>query len=528
MPGTQRNPGPNAVFYKTVAGVDEVQTGYLIKSPPSKKFKSLRSWKRRFFVLFKTSEKGHSLKYFRSAEDRDKPLGSIELSQISLIFSSPKSHSKWSWIHKAFKCPPNSVLFIQAANRDYFLIDENNDNVENWLQDISKARSSHSDSLLNPEKLTQLTNIPTIAFWQGQKQGSELCDWWRPGSGRSFSDPVHPVNITQYTSQNTDYGRPRPISDPVSKLDLSHIGEQTSCRSQTEEGYEKHCPVSDAMSQQDLFYFRTQSCSSEGSSSSERSASEPFPNASQESHYDTPKNIFKGMRQVSENGDDAEDKEWNKEGANSLYMTMDTVYEVVIANQQRKEEISAASGTAEEEGLEDPEDGLLESVISALEEQKLHTAPRVEEQDEYSEREEPQPPSSPNEEAKVSQVDILLNRMMKRSSTTSRSETQNHNGSSDRDVADVREIYVNRNDLKTHLTLGKEDGKPCVSHWLAQPGTRCLFHKGDQILAVNDLLTESVEEVQTYLNKLLKNQVKLTVQRRPGSKAFLSSRWGTE
>lgn len=35
----------------------------------------------------------------------------------------------------------------------------------------------------------------------------------------------------------------------------------------------------------------------------------------------------------------------------------------------------------------------------------------------------------------------------------------------------------------------------------------CLFHKGDQILAVNDLLTDTVEEVQTYLKRLSKSEV---------------------
>ncbi|KAG9338348.1 hypothetical protein JZ751_025905, partial [Albula glossodonta] len=116
MSSIQKNPA---------MGMEEIRTGYLIKSPPSNKFKSLRSWKRRFFVLLKRNEKEHTLTYFRNANDRDKPLGSIEISQISVLFCSPQSHRKWRWIQKTFKCSPDSVLFIQAADRQYFLIDEN-------------------------------------------------------------------------------------------------------------------------------------------------------------------------------------------------------------------------------------------------------------------------------------------------------------------------------------------------------------------------------------------------------------------
>lgn len=35
----------------------------------------------------------------------------------------------------------------------------------------------------------------------------------------------------------------------------------------------------------------------------------------------------------------------------------------------------------------------------------------------------------------------------------------------------------------------------------------CLFHKGDEILAINDLHAGSVEEVDMYLSKSLKNEV---------------------
>uniref|UniRef100_A0A671WV79 PDZ domain-containing protein n=1 Tax=Sparus aurata TaxID=8175 RepID=A0A671WV79_SPAAU len=70
-----------------------------------------------------------------------------------------------------------------------------------------------------------------------------------------------------------------------------------------------------------------------------------------------------------------------------------------------------------------------------------------------------------------------------------------------------RDIEVKHADLKKHLTLTEVEGKPCVSGWTGQPQSVCLFHKGDQILAINDLHTSSVDEFNMYLSKSLKNEV---------------------
>lgn len=47
-----------------------------------------------------------------------------------------------------------------------------------------------------------------------------------------------------------------------------------------------------------------------------------------------------------------------------------------------------------------------------------------------------------------------------------------------------------------------------VSAWTGQPQTVCLFHKGDQILALNDLHTSNVEEFNMYISRSLKNEVR--------------------
>ncbi|KAM4526359.1 pleckstrin homology domain-containing family S member 1-like [Fundulus diaphanus] len=79
-----------------------------------------------------------------------------------------------------------------------------------------------------------------------------------------------------------------------------------------------------------------------------------------------------------------------------------------------------------------------------------------------------------------------------------------------------RDFMVMQSDLKTHLTLTDVEGKPSVSGWTGQPQSVCLFHKGDQVLAINDLHTSTVEEVNMFITKSMKNEVKVTILRQQG------------
>uniref|UniRef100_A0A3Q2T2V5 Uncharacterized protein n=1 Tax=Fundulus heteroclitus TaxID=8078 RepID=A0A3Q2T2V5_FUNHE len=79
-----------------------------------------------------------------------------------------------------------------------------------------------------------------------------------------------------------------------------------------------------------------------------------------------------------------------------------------------------------------------------------------------------------------------------------------------------RNFMVMQSDLKKHLTLTDVEGKPSVSGWTGQPQSVCLFHKGDQVLAINDLHTSTVEEVNMFISRSLKNEVKVTILRQRG------------
>ncbi|KAK0136763.1 Pleckstrin y domain-containing family S member 1 [Merluccius polli] len=102
--------------------VTVVRTGYLLKSPPYSLLKRENSWKRRFFVLFKLNIHSYQLKYFISEEEKDKPLGEIDLTQATVMNVDPYNHPKWKWVQKNTQCSPSCVLSIKALGREYFLV----------------------------------------------------------------------------------------------------------------------------------------------------------------------------------------------------------------------------------------------------------------------------------------------------------------------------------------------------------------------------------------------------------------------
>nr|XP_015202901.1 PREDICTED: pleckstrin homology domain-containing family S member 1 isoform X1 [Lepisosteus oculatus] len=430
-----RNSGPRAVFYRTDDGFEDIVTGSLLKSPPTGLLKTLKSWKRRFFVLKKTSDNAYILKYYKSDEDRSKPQGVIDISTISYIYLSPENHVKWNVIQKMFKCSPEMVLFIRSGLRDYFLIGENKEEMDLWFESIYNILMSLSQKEhWSPERVECLTQRTRI------------------GSKDSFSDQG---------SLDEEELKIRSSSDPEMTKECSSIKEgESKSRSSSNPETAKGCSTMTEASAN----------SSHNVDSSPRYSDPEVAICPSPAYYDVPRNIMKDV--TERNGRDFEKTE---ENGPSFYMEMESVYKTAKEVQPSNTDDAAPPCSKDKDDLGESNESLLHTINVALEGLQFQIK--------------------------------LLNEDQQRQTV----------GITENQIPVEKDVYINQSDLKDSLFLTEVDGKPCISQCLGLPNSGCLFHKGDQILAVNDLQTQNVKEVQTYLSKLLKAQVKITIQRIPGS-----------
>ncbi|XP_050814984.1 pleckstrin homology domain-containing family S member 1 isoform X3 [Gopherus flavomarginatus] len=82
------------------------------------------------------------------------------------------------------------------------------------------------------------------------------------------------------------------------------------------------------------------------------------------------------------------------------------------------------------------------------------------------------------------------------------------------------DICIPHADVTSNLTLIEAAGQICVSHWKGPYRLGCIFHHGDHIVAVNDLRTQSIDEVSLFVSRSRRKEVKLTVRRIPDSDIF--------
>ncbi|NXS71732.1 PKHS1 protein, partial [Pandion haliaetus] len=110
--------------------------GFFIKSPPLQLFSSQNSWKRRFFILSKSSKGNYILKYLKGQNIK----GSIAVDQIINIEVGINSSEIMEMVRKMFKCLPEQVMSITTGNRCYYLIGNSRQETEDWVTVISLIR----------------------------------------------------------------------------------------------------------------------------------------------------------------------------------------------------------------------------------------------------------------------------------------------------------------------------------------------------------------------------------------------------
>ncbi|XP_047464262.1 pleckstrin homology domain-containing family S member 1-like isoform X2 [Mugil cephalus] len=427
------------VFYKPMPAVSEIRSGYLYKSPPHRRIVAgvtqSKLWKKRYFILFKISDREYHFKYFRNKNEKERPLGGIDLSQISVLQVSPQHHTRWTWIQKSFKCSPSCVLYIRTADRDYFLVGENSEEVDGWFSDLYDSLENRPHTLLNSQeasgnKLTIETISPPIVR---QPNPADVLEKDEPKM-RSMSDPSSNILDGDTEKSKREDNIKRPTSEPVN-------------------------PV-----------------------------------------YDYPRPVPK--QKALENG------ARRRHSIDSLYENMGKCREhdgVVEEEDTEVEELNKAAQST-----------LMRTVNQAFDKMKTQISPppKCTEEPATEDREETQPSSDFSSSSSDNDATSPIGSLER--PTGSRMDKRNSADSIDHVAPDERNLMVNMADVKKHLTLTDVDGKPCVSGWTGQPQSVCLFHKGDNIVAVNDLHTGTVEEFNLYISKSLKAEVKLTILRLPG------------
>ncbi|XP_038136488.1 pleckstrin homology domain-containing family S member 1-like [Cyprinodon tularosa] len=422
-------------------------------------FISPLQWKRRYFILFKTNEHDYQFKYFRSAEDKGTPRGAIDLTQISLLYESPQHHQKWPWVQKTFKCSPSCVLYIRAGNRDYFLIGDTSTEVERWFKALYDALNNRPHRLLSSEEISN--GQPTVDI---------------------ITNPL----LHQRKKSNTDVDRVPFIvkKEDNSKKDKNNLTVETS---------QKMRSLSDPSSN-----------AAEGNTELDADYRWSFPSDSVDSIYDIPS-----------------DREVEMVTNGTLMRSICAVYEKFIA---QRSSLLISEDALSEDGQEDSR--VCDDRFDLPVQTSIHQCP--------TETKLFLPLKITLCHYLVLVCCCLLQDDKNQSSDFSNSsssasspvDTPDLNGLEKQDLSESPEcrtqenieFMVKHSDLKNYLTLTESEGKPSVSDWAGQPQSVCLFHKGDQVLAINDLHTSSVEDFNMFVSKSLKKEVKVTVRRLQGSK----------
>ncbi|NXS83458.1 PKHS1 protein, partial [Erpornis zantholeuca] len=141
--------------------------GFLIKSPPLQLFSSQNSWKRRLFVLSKSSKGKYILKYLKGQHVK----GSIAVDQIISIEVGISNAEIMETVRKMFKCLPEEVMSISTGNRCYYLIGNSRQETEDWVTLISSICREDRRSGCSPQGEIAATKLLSFCSHKA------LCKW---------------------------------------------------------------------------------------------------------------------------------------------------------------------------------------------------------------------------------------------------------------------------------------------------------------------------------------------------------------
>ncbi|XP_043110294.1 pleckstrin homology domain-containing family S member 1-like [Puntigrus tetrazona] len=572
---------------------EQMCSGYLYKSPPENQFKSQKSWKRRFFVLLKYSDNKCQLKYYKN-EEKNKPLGDIDLSNVTYMFLYPEMHAMWKWIHNNFRCSSSCVMFIRVPEREYFLIGENSWEMDKWFTALYDILNNRPHRLLDRKTFGSKRQISEPP--RSENDNKQKTEWGQTKPVHELTSSVthEPIYVSPMKFIKTEQTEINHENDDTDDLSENNIRMSTNKKKpaatstfynepvMVEElytGYLLKSPAQSALSKNTKSWKRrffvlskttedsyqlTYHVNNERKEIDLSKISLLFTGPETHQKWDwiqknfkcSPSSVLflkveddapKHSREYFLIGENSADVEGWLSALVKVIKTQKSQY----ALQENRFRSASEPVQNPEEKAEDESDDRR----SAPELMLTYPSP-------YSHYDYPRKLSEPplpvelkqtpvteneNEEDEMQDNSAEDNEYMSMASLQSALEEdqqetdntcmqKNHkssvcSGAIDQDEDDdcnwkmhvhvEKEICVSQNDLKNSLILTQAEGKPCVSDCRMLQDS-CLFHKGDQILAFNDLLIDTVEEIQTYVRRLSKDEVKLTIRRLIGSQPLHS------
>ncbi|XP_038614545.1 pleckstrin homology domain-containing family S member 1 [Tachyglossus aculeatus] len=454
----QRSSGRQLTSYSE----DEVcKQDYFIKSPPPQLFSSQGSWKRRYFILSKNGGNCYSLLYFKDHHFR----GSIEIDQISRIEVGISNFEKMVSVQRMFKCQPDEVMSIKTLNRDYFLVGNNREKIEEWVSFISaclKQEAAHQNEQshsLKREEQRKWTNFSlsleprgNVNIYQSLEDVQDVQEKHTSGDQRPTSDPG-PSN----TLDSKVHSNPPRWSLPDMELKDKHPHDPRQCQL-----------LSDL-------------------------AAECNQDKEEENVYLCPRSILAQL----ENDTVASDDSFKPIESSGLDQATQTSYDLY-------EPMKSCSG---EEKHHQPSGNKTD----------FPTLP------ENEDKKKPLENRDPSSDTHISQSTKELKTRNKRKDSGSLSAVQLSiiiNNIIDESQLEEVDICIPHADIRSYLTFSEAGGRLCVARWEGPQHLGCIFHHGDHVSAVNDLKPQTIEEISLFLSRSIRKEVKLSIHRIPNSDKF--------